>query len=102
MQASAGDHLRVEGRHVGDRPLVAEVLEVHGKDGQPPYLVRWEDGREGTFFPGSDAVVERGPKRATKRSGSGSAKRSGSGSAKRSGSGSAKRSGSGSAKRSGA
>ncbi|MGD0253966.1 MAG: DUF1918 domain-containing protein [Acidimicrobiales bacterium] len=69
MQAKAGDHLRVEGRHVGDRPLVAEVLEVHGQDGQPPYLVRWEDGHEGTFFPGSDAVVEHRPERVTKRGG---------------------------------
>ncbi len=69
MHAKAGDHLRVEGRHVGDRPLVAEVLEVHGQDAQPPYLVRWEDGHEGTFFPASDAVVEQRPERATKRGG---------------------------------
>jgi hypothetical protein len=102
MQASAGDHLRVEGRRVGDRSLVAEVLEVHGKDGQPPYLVRWDDGHEGMFFPGSDTIVEHRPKSATKRSGSGSSKsatkRSGSGSSK----GATKRGGSGSAGRRGA
>jgi hypothetical protein len=31
--------------------------------------VRWEDGHEGTFFPGSDAVVEHRPERVTKRGG---------------------------------
>jgi hypothetical protein len=35
-----------------------EVLEVHGPDGEPPYVVRWSDtGEEGLFFPGSDASV---------------------------------------------
>lgn len=58
MRAKVGDHVRVQSRHVGERPLLGEVLEVHGADGQPPYVVRWEDGHEGTFFPGSDAVVE--------------------------------------------
>jgi len=28
---------------------------VHGHDGEPPYLVRWDDGHEGLFFPGPDA-----------------------------------------------
>jgi hypothetical protein len=36
-----------------------EVLEVHGADGEPPYVVRWSDtGEEGLFFPGSDASVQ--------------------------------------------
>jgi hypothetical protein len=34
------------------------VLEVHGPDGEPPYLIRWaDDGHEGLFYPGSDALV---------------------------------------------
>jgi hypothetical protein len=37
---------------------MAEVLEIHGAAGEPPYLVRWEDGRVATYFPGSDAVIE--------------------------------------------
>jgi len=36
----------------------AEVLEVHGPDGAPPYLVRWSDtGHEGLLFPGNDTQV---------------------------------------------
>ena len=35
----------------------AEVLEVRGEDGGPPYLVRWEDGYEALTFPGADAHV---------------------------------------------
>jgi hypothetical protein len=57
MKASPGDRLVV-------RPLTAplrdaEILEVHGPDGSPPYLVRWsDDGHEGLVFPGSDASIE--------------------------------------------
>lgn len=46
------------------RPLLAplrdaEILEVHGADGEPPYLVRWsDDGHEGLMFPASDATIE--------------------------------------------
>jgi len=30
-----------------------EILEVHGEDGGPPYLVRWSDsGHESLVFPG--------------------------------------------------
>jgi hypothetical protein len=44
---------------VGDKDRNAEILEVHGDNGGPPWLVRWVDDRhEGVFFPGSDAVVE--------------------------------------------
>jgi hypothetical protein len=43
--------------HQPDRD--AEILEVRGSDGEPPYLVRWsEDGRLSQIFPGADARVE--------------------------------------------
>jgi hypothetical protein len=58
VQAQVGDHLVIGGRHVGDHQQMAEVLEIHGAAGEPPYLVRWEDGRVATYFPGSDAVIE--------------------------------------------
>lgn len=58
MRASVGDRLVVKSRHVGDAPRDGEVIEVHGEDGAPPYLVRWEDGHEGLVFPGPDTVVE--------------------------------------------
>ena len=37
----------------------AEILEVLGDEGGPPYLVRWEDdGHVSRFYPGSDAFVQ--------------------------------------------
>ena len=43
----------------GEPDRDAEIIEVHGDDGAPPYLVRWdEDGHEGLFFPGPDATIE--------------------------------------------
>jgi hypothetical protein len=57
MEASVGDRIVIKGHKVGDVDRDCEILEVHGADGGPPYLVRWESGQEGLFFPGSDAVV---------------------------------------------
>lgn len=59
MRAEVGDHLIVQGHRVGDKPREAAILEVHGANGAPPYLIRWlDDGHEGVFFPGSDVTVE--------------------------------------------
>lgn len=59
MRAHVGDRLVIRGHHVGNRDREAEILEVHGENGSPPYLVRWsDDGHEALIFPGSDAVVE--------------------------------------------
>lgn len=59
MQAKVGDRLVVKGHHVGDPDRDGEIIEVRGKDGGPPYVVRWEDtGHETLFFPGTDVVVE--------------------------------------------
>lgn len=59
MQAQVGDRLVIKGHRLGEPDRDAEILEVHGPDGTPPFVVRWEeDGRIGTFFPGSDAVVQ--------------------------------------------
>jgi hypothetical protein len=64
MQAAVGDQLVIKGQHVGEPDREAEILEVHGEDGGAPYVVRWDDdGREGLFYPGPDAVVERLPHR---------------------------------------
>jgi hypothetical protein len=57
MQASVGDRLIVHGTHVDDKVKDGEILEVRGKDGAPPYVVRWEDGHEGLVFPGPDATI---------------------------------------------
>lgn len=57
MHAKVGDRLVVEGRTDSMHRREAEVLEVRGDDGTPPYVVRWEDGHEGLTFPGPDAHV---------------------------------------------
>lgn len=58
MKASVGDKIVVKGHRVGEPDRDALVLEVHGEDGGPPYLVRWsDDGHEGLYFPGSDATT---------------------------------------------
>lgn len=59
MQATKGDVLIVHGRTVGNMDRRGEVIDVRGKGGQPPYLVRWEpDGHEGLVFPGPDCHIE--------------------------------------------
>jgi hypothetical protein len=58
MRAEVGDVLHVRGRTVGTQERTAEVLEVRGQDGAPPYWVRFSDGHESLVFPGADCVVE--------------------------------------------
>ncbi|MFC4007285.1 DUF1918 domain-containing protein [Nonomuraea purpurea] len=58
MQASVGDTLLFHGNVVGQRDRKAEIIEVRGRDGSPPYVVRFGDGHEQLVFPGPDAVVE--------------------------------------------
>lgn len=59
MRATRGDRIVIKGHRVGEHDRDCEVLEVHGPDGGPPYVVRWGDtGHEALFFPGSDASVQ--------------------------------------------
>jgi hypothetical protein len=58
MQAQVGDHLLMRGRTVGERPTEVEVVEVRGQNGAPPYLIRFDDGHTGLFFPGPDTLVQ--------------------------------------------
>jgi len=58
MKAQAGDELIVKGIHIGAPERRGVITEVHGADGAPPYLVRWSDGHESSFFPASDTVVK--------------------------------------------
>jgi len=59
MQAHVGDRLHIYGRTVGSQDVLAEIIEVRGEDGGPPYLVRYPDGHESVIFPGTDCAVER-------------------------------------------
>jgi len=58
MQAITGDRLHVHGTTVGEPDRVGEIIEVHGNDGSPPYVVRFLDGHTRLIYPGPDAVVE--------------------------------------------
>ena len=59
MQAHIGDRIVIKGHRVDEPVRDCEVIEVHGPDWGPPYLVRWSDsGHETLFFPGSDAAIE--------------------------------------------
>jgi hypothetical protein len=58
MQATVGDRLHVHGSKVGAADKVAEIIEVRGANGTPPYRVRFPDGHEALVYPGPDSVVE--------------------------------------------
>jgi Domain of unknown function (DUF1918) len=66
MQAAIGDRLCIRGNSVGTPDKIGEIVEVKGKAGEPPYLVRFDDGHTGLVFPGPDAVVEAKKKGRTK------------------------------------
>ncbi len=62
MKAAVGDRIVVKGHRIHEHDRDAEILEVRGEDGGPPFLVQWaDDGHVGLYFPGSDAVVEHFP-----------------------------------------
>ncbi|MGW5452755.1 DUF1918 domain-containing protein [Nocardia sp. NPDC003979] len=58
MHANVGDHLVVNTRAVGMRDRRGEILEVRGTDGEPPYVVRFDDGHESLVYPGPDSLIE--------------------------------------------
>lgn len=58
MHAAVGDRLHVHSHAVGVHDRTGEIIEVRGPEGQPPYLVRFDDGHEGLVYPGPDTVVE--------------------------------------------
>jgi hypothetical protein len=55
MKAQVGDEIVVDGPHLGDLPKKGEVLELLDTGGVVHYRVRWDDGQEAIFYPGSDA-----------------------------------------------
>ncbi|MEU0918949.1 DUF1918 domain-containing protein [Streptomyces cyaneofuscatus] len=58
MEAHAGDRLLMHGRTVGQHDRVAEIIEVLGDGGTPPYRLRFPDGHEHLMSPGPDSVVQ--------------------------------------------
>jgi hypothetical protein len=58
MKAHTGDEIIIKAHHVGGRDRTAIILEVHGDDDSPPYLVEWADAPgEHLFWPGLDAEI---------------------------------------------
>lgn len=59
MKARVGDRLVIKGHRIHEPDRDAEILEVRGPGGEPPYRIRWSDsGRDTLIFPGSDALIE--------------------------------------------
>lgn len=61
MQAQVGDVLRFTGRTVGTPEHHATVVEVLGRNGEPPYRVRYDDGHQTEIYPGPGCVIEARP-----------------------------------------
>jgi Domain of unknown function (DUF1918). len=57
MLATVGDRLLVHAKSVGNPDREGEIIEVRGAAGEPPYMVRFDDGHIGLVFPGPDAIV---------------------------------------------
>ncbi|TQF03185.1 DUF1918 domain-containing protein [Kitasatospora acidiphila] len=59
MRADVGDRVHIHSRAVGIEERQGEITEVHGQNGEPPYLVKFSDGHEGLLYPGPDCTIER-------------------------------------------
>jgi hypothetical protein len=66
MQAAIGDRFHVRGNIVGQPERMGEIIEVRGAGGEPPYLVRFDDGHTSLVFPGPDVIIEPARKRRKK------------------------------------
>lgn len=53
----SGDIVTIAGRRVGEVGRTGEILDVLGDPGHQHFRVRWEDGHESVFYPGSDATI---------------------------------------------
>lgn len=62
-----GDIIVITGHRVGEHERTGEILEVLGEPPHERYRVRWEEGRESVFYPGSDATVRHSTRRPRSR-----------------------------------
>ena len=66
MHGQVGDEIVVDSMEVGVPPRRGAILEVRGEVGEEHYFVRWSDGHESIFFPGSTAhTIHPSPERRT-------------------------------------
>jgi Domain of unknown function (DUF1918) len=52
-----GDIIVISAHHIGEPERMGEILESLGTPGHIHYRVRWDDGGESLFYPGSDASI---------------------------------------------
>jgi hypothetical protein len=57
MEANVGDEIVVDGVRTGDLPRKAEILEILNVGDVVHYRIRWDDGQEALFYPGSTTHV---------------------------------------------
>ena len=55
MQATIGDRSCIHGNCVWHLDKIRVIVEVHGTQGEPPYLVKFDDGHTRLIFPWPDA-----------------------------------------------
>jgi hypothetical protein len=55
--AQEGDIVVIAGHHVGEPERLGEIVETLGAPDHVHYRVRWDDGSETLFYPGSDATI---------------------------------------------
>jgi hypothetical protein len=57
MDAKVGDEIVVDAVHTGEPKREGEILEIADRGGVVHYRVRWDDGHESLFYPGSTTHV---------------------------------------------
>jgi hypothetical protein len=57
MDAQVGDEIVVDSVHTGDPRREGEILEILHAGDVTHYRVRWDDGQEAVFYPGSTTHV---------------------------------------------
>ena len=57
MDAKVGDEIVVDAVHTGEPKREGEILEITERGGVVHYRVRWDDGHESLFYPGSTTHV---------------------------------------------
>jgi hypothetical protein len=57
MDAKVGDEIVVDAVHIGEAKREGEILEITDRGGVVHYRVRWDDGHESLFYPGSTTHV---------------------------------------------
>ena len=59
MKAKVGDEIVVDATVTGGPRREGEIVEIRDEGDVTHYVVRWDDGHETVFYPGSDAHVVR-------------------------------------------